>query len=107
MFRFLPLALLPQLPLDSSDCRPILMEQSHLLMSLQLQLPGLTIWPPSMEFMEQSMVMELDILQLPQLLDMLPMLAFVAHPNGAVVPVDEPAVAAARAEHFAAKAGQY
>jgi hypothetical protein len=27
----------------------------------------------------------------------------VAHPNGAVVPVDEPAVAVARAEHFAAK----
>ena len=27
----------------------------------------------------------------------------VAHPNGAVVPVDEPAVAAAKAEHFAAK----
>ena len=26
----------------------------------------------------------------------------VAHPNGAVVPVDEPAVQAARAEHFAA-----
>merc|ERR1719458_2020384 len=26
----------------------------------------------------------------------------VAHPNGAVVPVDEPAVAAARADHFAA-----
>merc|ERR1711962_333360 len=28
----------------------------------------------------------------------------VAHPNGAVVPVDEPAVVAARAQHFAAKA---
>merc|ERR1712200_87431 len=28
--------------------------------------------------------------------------ALVAHPNGAVVPVDEPAVAAAKAEHFAA-----
>merc|ERR1712243_510202 len=27
----------------------------------------------------------------------------VAHPNGAVVPVDEPAVAAARAEHLALK----
>jgi len=27
----------------------------------------------------------------------------VAHPNGAVVPVDEPAVQAAKAEHFAAK----
>merc|ERR1711936_1319887 len=27
----------------------------------------------------------------------------VAHPNGAVVPVDEPAVAAARADHFAAQ----
>merc|ERR1719347_2417257 len=27
----------------------------------------------------------------------------VAHPNGAVVPVDEPAVAAARADHLAAK----
>jgi hypothetical protein len=26
----------------------------------------------------------------------------VAHPNGAVVPVDEPAVAAARAQHLAA-----
>lgn len=26
-----------------------------------------------------------------------------AHPNGAVTPIDEPAVAAARAEHFAAK----
>merc|ERR1712200_847 len=31
----------------------------------------------------------------------------VAHPNGAVVPVDEPAVAAARADHFAAKGGLY
>merc|ERR1711913_247166 len=31
----------------------------------------------------------------------------VAHPNGAVVPVDEPAVAAARADHFAAKGGVY
>merc|ERR1712121_34265 len=31
----------------------------------------------------------------------------VAHPNGAVVPVDEPAVAAARADHFAAKGGIY
>jgi len=29
--------------------------------------------------------------------------ALVAHPNGAVVPVDEPAVAAARAEHLASK----
>merc|ERR1712002_501852 len=28
----------------------------------------------------------------------------VAHPNGAVVPADEPAVVAARADHFAAKA---
>merc|ERR1712012_502409 len=27
----------------------------------------------------------------------------VAHPNGAVVPVDEPAVAAARADHLTAK----
>merc|ERR1719244_2163604 len=27
----------------------------------------------------------------------------VAHPNGAVVPVDEPSVAAARADHLAAK----
>ena len=27
----------------------------------------------------------------------------VAHPNGAVVPVDEPAVQAARADHLAAK----
>ena len=27
---------------------------------------------------------------------------YVAHPNGAVVPVDEPAVAAARADHLAA-----
>merc|ERR1712046_280262 len=27
----------------------------------------------------------------------------VAHPNGAVVPLDEPAVAAARADHLAAK----
>ncbi len=31
----------------------------------------------------------------------------VAYPNGAVVPVDEPAVAAARAEHLAAKGGIY
>merc|ERR1712098_513023 len=30
----------------------------------------------------------------------------VGHPNGAVVPVDEPAVAAARADHFAAGGGQ-
>ena len=30
----------------------------------------------------------------------------VGHPNGAVVPVDEPAVAAARAEHFAAGGGR-
>jgi len=30
----------------------------------------------------------------------------VAHPNGAVVPADEPAVAAARANHFAAGGGQ-
>merc|ERR1712025_971308 len=29
----------------------------------------------------------------------------VGHPNGAVTPVDEPAVAAARAEHFATKFG--
>merc|ERR1712060_837514 len=29
----------------------------------------------------------------------------VGHPNGAVVPVDEPAVAAARADHFAAGGG--
>merc|ERR1711942_643249 len=27
------------------------------------------------------------------------------HPNGAVTPIDEPAVAAARADHFAAKSG--
>ena len=32
-----------------------------------------------------------------------PFYGLVAHPNGAVVPVDEPAVAAARAEHLAAK----
>merc|ERR1712200_385308 len=31
----------------------------------------------------------------------------VAHPNGAVVPADEPAVAAARADHFAAQGGLY
>merc|ERR1711962_774866 len=31
----------------------------------------------------------------------------VGHPNGAVVPVDEPAVAAARASHLAAKGGIY
>merc|ERR1719342_1066072 len=30
-------------------------------------------------------------------------LGLVAHPNGAVVPADEPAVVAARADHFAAK----
>merc|ERR1712072_904144 len=30
-----------------------------------------------------------------------------AHPNGAVVPVDEPAVQAARADHFAAKGAVY
>merc|ERR1711872_1154642 len=30
----------------------------------------------------------------------------VGHPNGAVVPADEPAVAAARADHFAAGGGQ-
>ena len=29
--------------------------------------------------------------------------ALVAHPNGAVVPADEPAVVAARADHLAAK----
>merc|ERR1719384_3088039 len=32
-----------------------------------------------------------------------PYAGLVAHPNGAVVPVDEPAVQAAKAEHFAAK----
>merc|ERR1711874_741612 len=32
-----------------------------------------------------------------------PFFGLVAHPNGAVVPVDEPAVAAARADHLAAK----
>merc|ERR1719292_136381 len=31
-----------------------------------------------------------------------PYAGLIAHPNGAVVPVDEPAVAAARAEHLAA-----
>jgi len=31
----------------------------------------------------------------------------VAHPNGAVVPADEPAVVAARADHFAAGGGQW
>merc|ERR1712168_898811 len=34
-------------------------------------------------------------------------LGLVAHPNGAVVPVDEPAVAAARADHLAALAHGY
>merc|ERR1711944_11699 len=33
--------------------------------------------------------------------------AAFAHPNGAVVPVDEPAVQAAKADHFAAKATAY
>merc|ERR1719357_1844685 len=33
-------------------------------------------------------------------------LGLVGHPNGAVVPVDEPAVAAARADHFAAGGGR-
>merc|ERR1712025_1307209 len=33
--------------------------------------------------------------------------ALVAHPNGAVTPVDEPAVAAARAEHLATKGAVY
>merc|ERR1712025_1094621 len=33
--------------------------------------------------------------------------ALVAHPNGAVTPVDEPAVAAARAEHLATKGTVY
>merc|ERR1712183_195136 len=32
---------------------------------------------------------------------------FVAHPNGAVVPADEPAVVAARAEHLAAHGAAY
>ena len=32
-----------------------------------------------------------------------PFYGLVAHPNGAVVPADEPAVAAARAEHLSAK----
>merc|ERR1739838_193081 len=32
-----------------------------------------------------------------------PFYGLVAHPNGAVVPIDEPAVAAARADHLAAK----
>jgi len=36
-----------------------------------------------------------------------PYAGLVAHPNGAVVPVDEPAVAAARADHFAAIAASY
>merc|ERR1719219_1861177 len=36
-----------------------------------------------------------------------PYAGLVSHPNGAVVPIDEPAVAAARADHFAAKAGHY
>merc|ERR1711970_640211 len=31
----------------------------------------------------------------------------IAHPNGAVVPLDEPAVAAARADHLASKGGAY
>merc|ERR1712055_1243936 len=31
----------------------------------------------------------------------------VAHPNGAVVPVDEPAVATLRAEHFAAQGASF
>merc|ERR1719435_438443 len=31
----------------------------------------------------------------------------IAHPNGAVVPLDEPAVAAARADHLAAKGVAY
>merc|ERR1711946_114802 len=31
----------------------------------------------------------------------------VAHPNGAVVPADEPAVAAARADHFAAQGAAF
>merc|ERR1712105_290050 len=31
----------------------------------------------------------------------------VAHPNGAVVPADEPAVAVARADHFAAQGSAY
>merc|ERR1712025_546048 len=31
----------------------------------------------------------------------------IAHPNGAVVPVDEPAVAAARADHLAVKGQAY
>jgi len=36
-----------------------------------------------------------------------PFYGLVAHPNGAVTPVDEPAVAAARAEHLAAKGAVY
>jgi len=36
-----------------------------------------------------------------------PFAGLVAHPNGAVVPVDEPAVAAARADHLAAKGGKW
>merc|ERR1711862_477263 len=33
-------------------------------------------------------------------MDMLAMPQLIAHPNGAVVPLDEPAVAAARAAHL-------
>ena len=36
-----------------------------------------------------------------------PFYGLVAHPNGAIVPVDEPAVAAARADHLAAKGAAY
>merc|ERR1719266_3128741 len=36
-----------------------------------------------------------------------PFLGLQAHPNGAVTPIDEPAVAAARADHLAAKGVAY
>merc|ERR1711997_1187093 len=36
-----------------------------------------------------------------------PFLGLQVHPNGAVTPIDEPAVAAARADHFAAKGVAY
>merc|ERR1712055_315816 len=74
-----------------------------------------------------DMVLAMAMLQLPQLLlpDMLDMpqlmleptaiyagplnlnTQLIAHPNGAVVPLDEPAVAAARADHLASKGVAY
>merc|ERR1719237_1979954 len=113
MLLLLPTPLLMALPAPSTSTPtwlPIPTVPLSLLTSPLLLLPVPTTSPPRelLTLLLDPLLLDpsLSVESMPMPAPQLPT-AMVAPPNGAVVPVDEPAVAAARADHFAAKGGVY